>query len=204
MDGALIANYYFFRWSDQVAGNGDYGTAVLAPISASNETQVQIKRADAINCLVLYGVLPEGLLPRFIARTYPLSEGQDGAPDLPRWVGGVMLADGDAKALVRVDAEERQITVTVIGGAQARLELLGVIQADFETIHGDIKRLNPRMEMQVERGDWIPLETLNADERKAKPLRDYKPQRQGWAEVRKALHGLLAECKKAGAKSARR
>jgi len=115
-----------------------------------------------------YAVIPEGLLPRFVARTYPLSETGDGDARhaLPRWRGGVVLADGDARALVRVDTEERRIDVTATGPATARLELLGVIRADFRTIHDDIRGLGAIEEMEVEGspGHYVPESTLRADE----------------------------------------
>ncbi len=113
-----------------------------------------------------YTTVPEGLLPRFIARTYPLNETGDGKPSLPRWRGGVILADGEARALARLDAEERRIDVTVTGPREARLELLGVIRADFGTIHGDIRGLEEEEELEVEGrpGIFVPVSTLQADE----------------------------------------
>jgi len=41
-----------------------------------------------------YMALPEGLLPRFITRTYPLSEGQ------PRWVNGVILEENGCRVRI--------------------------------------------------------------------------------------------------------
>jgi len=111
-----------------------------------------------------YPVIPEGLLPRFITRSYPLSEGaEDGGAPLPRWTNGVILEDRGARALVRVDEEEREIQVTVIGEKVARLSLLGVIQADFRTIHDDISGLGQEEFLEIE-GYYVPVRTLRADE----------------------------------------
>jgi len=111
-----------------------------------------------------YPVIPEGLLPRFITRSYPLSEGtEDGGAPLPRWTNGVILEDRGARALVRVDEEEREIQVTVIGEKVARLSLLGVIQADFRTIHEDISGLGQEEFLEIE-GYYVPVQTLRADE----------------------------------------
>ncbi|MGZ5001402.1 MAG: COR domain-containing protein, partial [Methylomonas sp.] len=52
-----------------------------------------------------YPVIPEGLMPRFITRSYPLSEGEEDGEPLPCWVNGVILEDRGARALVRVDEE---------------------------------------------------------------------------------------------------
>jgi len=114
-----------------------------------------------------YPVIPEGLLPRFITRSYPLSEGtEDGGAPLPRWTNGVILEDRGARALVRVDEEEREIQVTVIGEKVARLSLLGVIQADFRTIHDDISGLGQKefLEIEGQAGVYVPVQTLRADE----------------------------------------
>ena len=114
-----------------------------------------------------YPVIPEGLLPRFITRSYPLSEGaEDGGESLPRWVNGVILEDRGARALVRVDEEEREIQVVVIGEKDARLSLLGAIQADFRTIHDDIDGLGQQefLEIEGQAGVYVPVQTLRADE----------------------------------------
>jgi internalin A len=85
-----------------------------------------------------YAVLPEGLLPRFIVRTHVLSE------KLPRWRTGVILKFGDSRALVRADAQDRKVSISISGVTPARRrELLAVIRSDFERIHNDIRNLNP-------------------------------------------------------------
>ena len=128
--------------------------------------------ADATRLRYKYPVIPEGLLPRFITRTYPLSEGLSEAGEpLPRWVNGVVLSERSAKALIRVDSEEREITVVVIGERDARLMLLGVIQSDFRVIHDDISGLGQTEELEVEGrpGIYIPVQTLRADENNRQP-----------------------------------
>lgn len=134
--------------------------------------------AEATRLRFTYPVVPEGLLPRFIARTYPLSETEAGGAALPRWASGVVLAQGDAVALVKVDSEERRITIVVRGSREARLELLGVIQADFRTIHGDIKGLDEKEELEVEGqpGIYVDVRTLKADERRKKPSSAATPE----------------------------
>jgi len=121
--------------------------------------------ADATRLRYTYPVIPEGLLPRFISRTYPLSEGEDGE-SLPRWVNGVVLQDRGARALVRVDSEERRIDVTCKGPKEDRLFLLGVIQADFRALHDQITGLGQSEELEIEqhRGVFVPVSGLLADE----------------------------------------
>jgi len=109
-----------------------------------------------------YTALPEGLIPRFITRTYPLSEGQE------RWVNGVVLVMDDARALVRADASERCVTAAVSGSADGRRRLAGLVREDLRRIHADVRGLDPLEEMELESkpGEWVRVQTLEADERK--------------------------------------
>ena len=112
-----------------------------------------------------YAVIPEGLLPRFITRTYPLSDDPDNpGTALPRWINGVVLANDAARALIRVDAEERMINIVVQGPVAQRKQLLGVIRADFGTIHGDIKGLDPIEEMETFPQVYTRVTTMTIDE----------------------------------------
>ncbi len=112
-----------------------------------------------------YTALPEGLIPRFITRTYPLSEGQE------RWVNGVVLEMDNARALVRADPSERCVTAAVSGNADGRRRLAGLVREDLRRIHADIHGLDPIEEMELEGkpGEWVRVQTLEADERKKQP-----------------------------------
>lgn len=134
---------------------------------------------DATHLRYSYPVIPEGLLPRFISRTYPLSQGEDGEPPLPRWANGVVLQDRGARALVRVDSEERRIDVVCKGPKEDRLFLLGVIQADFRTLHEQIAGLDQIEELEVEGypGVFVLVQGLLADELKGN--KSYAPTSKG-------------------------
>jgi len=90
-----------------------------------------------------YPVLPEGLIPRFIVRTYSMSEG------LSRWRSGVIVKFDGNHALVKGDAQDRKVSVSVSGPAPGRRNLLAIIRADLERIHGDIAKLQPRAMVPV-------------------------------------------------------
>jgi len=75
------------------------------------------------------GLLPEGLLPRFIVRTSGLST------DQPRWRTGVVLSFEGNHALVKGDSIERKVRIAVDGPHLGRRRLLAVIRTDFEHIH---------------------------------------------------------------------
>ncbi len=77
-----------------------------------------------------YGLLPEGLLPRFIVRTHSLSRGQ------AKWRSGVVLSHEGCEALVKAESADRRVTVRVRGAdANARQRLLGIIRYDLDQIH---------------------------------------------------------------------
>jgi internalin A len=93
---------------------------------------------ECLNFQYQYPVLPEGLLPRFITRTYHLSLNE------PHWRSGTILNFENARALVKADATDRRVFISVTGdSAESRRRLLAVIRSDFERIHRDIKNLNP-------------------------------------------------------------
>lgn len=124
-----------------------------------------------------YVALPEGLLPRFITRTWPLSEEQS------RWVSGVVLADAGAEVLVRADAQDREVTVAALGPEPARRELTALACNELRRIHADFKGLDPVEEIEPEqiRGTYFSVETLRADEKAHTPTT--VPTRAGSVDV---------------------
>jgi internalin A len=93
---------------------------------------------ESLNFQYHYTVLMEGLLPRFIVRTQVLSEG------LPRWRTGVILEFEGNRALVKADAQDKKVFISVYGPVSGRRSLLAVIRSDFERIHHDIRNLQPQ------------------------------------------------------------
>lgn len=85
----------------------------------------------SLNFAYHYPVLPEGLLPRFIVRTYVLSA------DCPRWRHGVILNFEGNRALVRADGMQKQVRISTTGPQAGRRRLLAVIRSDFAHIHRD-------------------------------------------------------------------
>jgi internalin A len=132
-------------------------------------TQPKLEREwqepDLTRLRYTYTALPEGLIPRFITRNYPLSEAQQ------RWVNGVVLVMDDARALVRADQSERCVTAAVSGSADGRRRLAGLVREDLRRIHADMRGLDPLEEMELEGkpGEWVRVQTLEADERKKQP-----------------------------------
>ncbi len=90
--------------------------------------------ADCLNFEYKYGVLPEGLIPRFIVRSHTLSREQ------ARWRSGVILAYEDCRALVKAEPAERRVLVRVKeGDAGARRRLLALVRYEFDRINAEFK-----------------------------------------------------------------
>lgn len=79
--------------------------------------------------------LPPGLLPRLIVRTHEMSE----AHPQWRWRSGVVLEWLGARALVRLDRNERRTDVAVIGGTREEQQsLFDIIRAHLAVLHGKV------------------------------------------------------------------
>lgn len=85
--------------------------------------------SECLNFEYEYPILPEGLMPRFIVRTYTLSNEQR------RWRTGVILAFERNLAIVKADLQDKRVTIRVTGQHDGRRSLLAVIRSDFERIH---------------------------------------------------------------------
>ncbi len=109
----------------------------LVPELLGKEEPEEVATFQPEHCLNFeyhYGVLPEGLLPRFIVRTHTLSRGQ------ARWRSGVVLSYEDCRALVKAEPIERRVVVRVRGGdAGSRRSLLAIIRYDLDRIHAEFK-----------------------------------------------------------------
>ncbi|HEV2765395.1 MAG TPA: COR domain-containing protein, partial [Pyrinomonadaceae bacterium] len=124
--------------------------------------------ADCLNFEYHYRVLPEGLIPRFIARSHTLSRGQ------ARWRTGVVLAHEDCKALVTAEPADRRVIVRVRGGdAGARRRLLAIVRYDLDRINAELK---DRLEAQP----MVPLTDFPAFAVEYKKLVAF--EREGVAE----------------------
>ncbi|HEV7401291.1 MAG TPA: COR domain-containing protein, partial [Chthoniobacteraceae bacterium] len=103
--------------------------------------------------------LPPGLLPRFIVRTHEMSTGQ------ARWRSGVVLAWGEARALVRLDRSQRQATVEVRGASLEEAQgLFDIIRAHLIILHGKVRAVE-ELELAGHPDSWVSMEKLRLLER---------------------------------------
>lgn len=118
--------------------------------------------ADALRLEVMYDVLPEGLIPRFIVRSRALNR------ELPRWRTGVILQWEGSEAVVHGDPQDRVIAIAVTGEADGgRTRLLSVIRADLDHIHRSLPSVNPdeRVPVPGHKGLTVGYKELRARRR---------------------------------------
>lgn len=90
--------------------------------------------SECLNFEYHYGVLPEGLIPRFIVRSHPLSRDQE------RWRSGVILAHEGCRALVTARPSDRKVIIRVKGeDSGSRRRLLAIIRYDLDRINAEFK-----------------------------------------------------------------
>ena len=110
----------------------------LLPQLLGKEQPEEAAAFDPRHCLNFqyrYPILPEGIVPRFIVRTHPLSAK---TPEL-RWRSGVILNFEGNRALVKGDRQAKTVTINIDGPAPGRRNLLAIIRSDFERIHADFE-----------------------------------------------------------------
>jgi internalin A len=122
--------------------DGEYLIPELLSKDEHADAKTFRRDAGATRFRYRYEVVPEGLIPRFIVRTYVHSQG------LPRWRTGVVLKFEGNTALVWADMAEGRVEVIVTGDAPSRRRLLAVIRSQFDHIHDNLE-LRPREEVPV-------------------------------------------------------
>jgi internalin A len=111
----------------------DKDSYYLIPQLLDKQQPQEVETFDPTQCLNFqyqYPILPEGLLPRFIVRTYTHSTHQ------PRWRTGVILEFEGAQALVKADIQAKRVYISVTGSPTSQRSLLAIIRANFAHIHG--------------------------------------------------------------------
>jgi len=130
-----------------------------------------------------YDVLPPGILPRFIVRTHALSD------DAPHWRHGAVLAHSDAKALVRVEADQSEVQVFVLGpDPDTRLILATILRRELELLNKEIKA-QPIEEMKLSSvaNRWIGVRALFEVEQADRPVQRLPVQPEGTADIDVAI-----------------
>ncbi len=126
-----------------------------------------------------YEVLLPGLLPRFIVRTHPLSDGA------PHWRHGVVLRHAEAKALIRAESDRQELHVFVQDGdAETQRVLVAMVRRELEMLHADMK-IQPVEELELtgEGEQWISVKALRDLEQPGMATLKLPIQPEGTAEI---------------------
>jgi len=100
-----------------------------------------------------YDVLPSSIMSRFIVRM------QGFISKKTYWHSGVVLVQGNNKALVKSDTEDGKIFIWVIGKSITRRDFLTVIREQFEYLHKSIPKINAIKQVPY-KGIVIPYQDL--------------------------------------------
>jgi internalin A len=92
-----------------------------------------------------YDILPSSIISRFIVRNHEMIY------KTMRWRSGVVLSEGNSKALVRSDEEDNFISIKVQGSHASNL--LAIIRSDFTKIHNTIPNLAVKERLVVQEYD---------------------------------------------------
>lgn len=109
--------------------------------------------ADRVQLRYEFAVVPAPLLPRFIVRTFSLTE------QAKLWQRGAMLRYPGATAKVWTTAEEKYLFATVAGPVDDRTELLSIIRSTLAELFAEYRDLKVT-EQHLFDGQWVPRQTL--------------------------------------------
>ncbi len=137
-----------------------------------------------------YDILPSSIISRFIVRNHEMIY------KTMRWRSGVVLSEGNSKALVRSDEEDNFISIKVQGSRASNL--LAIIRRDFTKIHNTIPNLAVQEFLVVQEYDngqptnrQVPVDYLHLCNLDRQNITDaILPGLQGKYNIRDLLEGV--------------
>jgi internalin A len=137
-----------------------------------------------------YDILPSSIISRFIVRNHEMIY------KTMRWRSGVVLSEGNSKALVRSDEEDNFISIKVQGSRGSNL--LAIIRSDFTKIHNTIPNLAVKEFLVVQEYDneqptnrQVPVDYLHLCNLDRQNITDaILPGLQGNYNIRDLLEGV--------------
>jgi len=124
-----------------VAGSGVWLLPHTQPDQAPGGLLDFREDADAIRLRYTYQTAPEDLLARLIVRRFDFIE--ELREQKLQWRHGVILSRKGARALIRMEPRQRQLTITVTGPAKTRHQLAGLCQAELHELHAGLPGCEP-------------------------------------------------------------
>ncbi|HEV3385937.1 MAG TPA: COR domain-containing protein [Gemmata sp.] len=102
------------------------------------------QKPGSVRLRYVYDPLPEGVIPRFIVMTHPLSNRK------LCWRNGVVLEDAQAAVLVRRGEKPNIVEIIAFGPDAERLRLLQIVQGNMERINADVPEPRPFLEQEID------------------------------------------------------
>ncbi len=102
--------------------------------------------ADAIRMRFTYQTVPEGLLARIIVRRFDFIE--ELREQKLQWHHGVILSRKGARALIQMEPQLHQLTLTVTGPTKTRQQLADLCQAEIQELHAALPECDLLVETQ--------------------------------------------------------
>ena len=114
------------------------GERFLVPDLLSKEEPFVGEWDESLAFQYHYDILPGSVISRFIVRMHAYIFKKT------YWRNGVVLAapDGNNKALVKADVEDKKVFIAISGKPETRSTFLAIIRADFDRIHKSISKLS--------------------------------------------------------------
>lgn len=135
-----VMERFGIAWGGKAASGLVWLLPHAQPAAAPAGTEVFRDDPDAIRLGFTYQTLPEGLVPRLIVRRFDFIDAV--REQKQQWRHGVILARKGARALIRMEPQPRQLTITVIGPAKSRHQLADLCQAEMRELHGEYPGLD--------------------------------------------------------------
>ena len=137
-----------------VAGSGVWLLPHTQPVHEPECAGDFREDANAIRMRYTYQTVPDRLLARIIVRRFDFIE--ESRERKLQWCHGVILSRKGARALILLEPQQRQLTITVTGPTKPRHQLADLCQAEMQELHAGFPGCDPVEETQ-EHGDWRAL-----------------------------------------------
>jgi internalin A len=135
-----VMERFGIAWGGTAASGGIWLLPHAQTTAPPAGTEVFRDEPDAIRLRYTYQTLPEGWVTRLIARRFDFIE--EVREQKLQWRHGVILARKGARALIRMEPQHQQLTITVIGSAKSRHQLADLCQAEIRELHGEFPGLD--------------------------------------------------------------
>jgi internalin A len=148
------------------------GKRLLVPeLLSPNEPDLNWPEEGPLNFQYHYGVLPSGLISRFIVRMH---HNLTSRPTY--WRSGVVLEIDGCRTLVRADTQAGRIYVSIQGRREGRRRALSVIRDVFKLIHGTVPKLDVKEKVPLPDNPRVVADYLHLVKLEKEGIEEFLPE----------------------------